>query len=86
MDHLRQFLDFHYGLICKFCKAKVMDLDKKKNQMFLDGKCPMCGKHPADEKRRVKEDKKRAKQERKRLAREAHSTEVIRHGRRVVAL
>jgi DNA-directed RNA polymerase subunit RPC12/RpoP len=35
--------DHHYAVKCSRCNAKVMDPDKKINQVHLKGKCPSCG-------------------------------------------
>jgi hypothetical protein len=59
-----QFLDYHYSIICLCCGKKVMDPDKKKNQIHLKGKCPSCGLDSKEQKKKNKRDKKnRNKQE-----------------------
>jgi len=57
-NHLRQFIEFHYAVLCRFCNKKVLDPDKKKNQTHLKGKCPSCGTNSVEEKRNKKKNKK----------------------------
>ena len=59
---LRQFVDYHFALLCRACGAKVLDPDKKRNQTHLKGKCPTCGKDSVEEK---KQSKKKSKKERR---------------------
>lgn len=57
-NHLRQFIEYHYVVLCRFCGNKVLDPDKKKNQTHLKGKCPSCGKDSVEEKKNKKKHKK----------------------------
>jgi len=57
---LIQTIDYCYGLICRVCQSKVLDPDKKKNQVYLDGRCPTCCKYSV-----VPKSKKQRKRERK---------------------
>lgn len=53
-----EIIDYSYGLVCRMCKSKVLDPDKKKNQIYLDGRCPSCGKNseiPKTKKQRKRE-------------------------------
>lgn len=58
MNGLRQFIEYHYVILCKACGKKVMDPDKKKGQTHLKGKCPSCGKDSKEEKKSKKQRKK----------------------------
>jgi hypothetical protein len=61
MNQFLQYTDYHYALLCRVCSSKVIDPDKKKNQVFFDGICPTCG----EESKEVKKTKKQLKLERK---------------------
>jgi len=82
------FLDHQYAIICLACGKKVLDPDKKKNQIYLDGKCPSCGQLskeiPKKSKKQIKrEEKKRLREERKEAKRQARSRK---HRENVVTL
>jgi transcription initiation factor IIE alpha subunit len=49
--------DQHYAVICSCCDAKVMDPDKKINQVHLKGKCPTCGQDSKEYKKNKKNKK-----------------------------
>ena len=55
-----QIIDYNYAVLCRFCKSKSLDPDKKNNQQFLNCKCRECGKDPREEKLKRK-SKKHAK-------------------------
>jgi rRNA maturation endonuclease Nob1 len=57
---LLQVIDYSYTLYCRICNSKVIDPDKKKNQIYLDGRCPSCGNNSV-----VPKTKKQLKRERK---------------------
>lgn len=66
-SHITFFL-FHMGLKCIHCRATVLNPEKKKNQLFLKGVCPSCGKDSADFKRpKPPKPKKLSKRERRAL-------------------
>ena len=62
-----QFLNFHFALICPHCKERVLDPDKKKNQLHIKNKCPSCGKDPKDYKNPNKKPRKLSKKEKRHL-------------------
>jgi rRNA maturation endonuclease Nob1 len=57
---LIKIIDYNYTLVCRLCTSKVIDPDKKKNQVYLDGRCPSCGGNSV-----VPKSKKQRKRERK---------------------
>ncbi len=59
-QQLIQVIDYNYSVKCRLCESKVLDPDKKKNQIYLDGRCPSCGQNSV-----VPKSKKQRKRERK---------------------
>jgi hypothetical protein len=47
-EHFRRLLDYSIGVICSVCRVKVLDPDKVKNQVYLRGTCPTCGKESGE--------------------------------------
>ena len=59
-QQLIQTINYNYALVCRICQSKVLDPDKKKNQVYLDGRCPSCNEYSV-----VPKSKKQRKRERK---------------------
>jgi Zn finger protein HypA/HybF involved in hydrogenase expression len=57
-----EIYDHHYAVKCSRCNAKVMDPDKRINQIHLKGKCPSCGQNSQEF--RKQKNKKNRKQKR----------------------
>jgi hypothetical protein len=60
---LLQIYDYQYAVICSCCNAKVMDPDKKINQVHLKGKCPSCGKDSKEKKKNKKHKNRKNKRQ-----------------------
>lgn len=63
MNQLRQFIDYHFAILCRVCGNKVLDPDKTKGQTFLKGKCPSCGKDSKPEEKKSKKQRKKERRE-----------------------
>lgn len=61
-------LDWIYCVHCPLCNDKVVDVDKSRNQKFLDTKCPSCGKNPREEKAKEQKASAQSKSQSKREA------------------
>jgi hypothetical protein len=57
-----QLYDAKHGLVCRFCEAKTLDPDKTKHQIYISDRCTSCGKHPDEERQRLKQEKRARKQ------------------------
>jgi phage FluMu protein Com len=57
-EKLYAWLDDNYLVRCRFCNAKIIEPEKSKNQVYLQGICPTCRNHSSNWKRWNKEQKK----------------------------
>lgn len=65
-------IEEEYCLICRACSSKVLDPDKKKSQIFLEGHCPSCKQLSF-----IQKTKKQRKRERKEARKQQRLMEVF---------
>ena len=65
-EELIQYLEYNHGVLCSECQNKVLDPEKKLNQVYLKGKCPSCNKK-SGEKQEHKQRKSKAERRREKL-------------------